>query len=37
VKPLTKKLKTKDLSLPPTVFDMVHAADLMERYVTEIQ
>ncbi len=37
VKPLTKKLKTTDLSLPPTVFDMVHAADLMERYITEIQ
>ena len=37
VKPLTKTLKTEDLALPATVFDMVHAADLMERYVTEIQ
>ncbi len=36
IKPLTKKLKSRDLALPPTVFDMVHAADLMERYVTEI-
>jgi dTMP kinase len=36
IKPLTKKLKTEDLSLPATVFDMVHAADLMERYITEI-
>lgn len=36
IKPLTKKLKKEDLALPPTVFDMVHAADLMERYVTEI-
>ncbi len=37
VKPLTKRLKNKDLKLPATVFDMVHAADLMERFVTEIQ
>ena len=37
VKPLTKRLKSKDLKLPATVFDMVHAADLMERFVTEIQ
>lgn len=36
IKPLTKKLKTEDLSLPAPVFDMVHAADLMERYITEI-
>lgn len=36
IKPLTKKLKKEDLSLPAPVFDMVHAADLMERYVTEI-
>lgn len=37
VKPLTKALKKNDLYLPAPVFDMVHAADLMERYVTEIQ
>lgn len=36
IKPLTKKLKAEDLSLPAPVFDMVHAADLMERYITEI-
>jgi len=36
VKPLTKRLKNGDLYLPAPVFDMVHAADLMERYVTEI-
>ncbi len=36
IKPLTKKLKKEDLSLPAPVFDMVHAADLMERYITEI-
>ena len=37
IKPLTKMLKKKDLKLPATVFDMVHAADLMERYVSEIK
>lgn len=37
IKPLTKKLKTLDLALPAPVFDMVHAADLMERYVSEIR
>ncbi len=37
IKPLTKTLKKKDLKLPATVFDMVHAADLMERYVSEIK
>ncbi len=37
VKPLTKALKKMDLKLPATVFDMVHAADLMERYVSEIR
>lgn len=36
IKPLTKKLKKEDLYLPAPVFDMVHAADLMERSVTEI-
>lgn len=36
IKPLTKKLKKEDLHLPAPVFDMVHAADLMERYITEI-
>lgn len=36
IKPLTKKLKAVDLALPAPVFDMVHAADLMERYITEI-
>lgn len=36
IKPLTKRLKAEDLALPAPVFDMVHAADLMERYVTEI-
>jgi len=37
IKPLTKTLKKQDLKLPATVFDMVHAADLMERYVSEIK
>jgi hypothetical protein len=37
IKPLTKMLKKTDLKLPATVFDMVHAADLMERYVSEIR
>ncbi len=37
IKPLTKTLKKMDLSLPAPVFDMIHAADLMERYVTEIK
>ncbi len=37
IKPLTKTLKKSDLKLPATVFDMVHAADLMERYVSEIK
>lgn len=37
IKPLTKILKKTDLKLPATVFDMVHAADLMERYVSEIR
>jgi dTMP kinase len=37
VKSLTKTLKKMDLALPAPVFDMVHAADLVERYVTEIR
>lgn len=37
IKPLIKTLKKRDLYLPAPVFDMIHAADLMERYVVEIQ
>gem|GEM_PF-1092062 len=36
IKPLIKTLKKEDLEIPAPVFDMVHAADLLERYVTEI-
>ena len=37
IKPLTKKLKQNDLRIPAATFDMLFAADFMERYVTEIQ
>lgn len=37
IKPLTKALKTNDLHIPPSVFDMVHGADLMNRYLKKIQ
>lgn len=36
IKPLTKKLKKKDSKIPATVFDMVHAADMLNRYQKSI-
>ena len=34
---LTKKLKKNEKHLNPAVFDMMHAADLMDRYIRDIQ
>lgn len=37
IKPLGKEIKKKDPHCPAVVFDLVFAADFMERYITEIK